>query len=73
MKIEIDKPLVPMFIADWIEQLYGQGFTSNDLLESLFARNYDLAELKIFKWFSENKYDFIIALIYGYEIESEGD
>ena len=69
MKIEIDKPLVPMFIADWIEQLYGQGFTSNDLLESLFARNYDIAELKIIKWFVDYKYDFIIALIYGYEIE----
>ena len=69
MKIEIDKPIVPSFIADWIEQLYGQGFTSNDLLESLFARNYDIAELKIFKWFADNKYDFITALIYGYEIE----
>ena len=69
MKIEIDKPIVPRYIADWIEQLYGQGFTSDDLLESLFARNYDIANLKIFKWFTENKYDFIIALIYGYEIE----
>ena len=69
MKIEIEKPIVPMYIADWIEQLYGQGFTSDDLLESLFARNYDIAEIKIFKWFADNKYDFIIALIYGYEIE----
>ena len=69
MKIEIDKPIVPMFISDWIEQLYGQGFTSDDLLESLFARNYDVVEIKIFKWFTENKYDFITALIYGYEIE----
>ena len=73
MKIEIDKPVVPSFVSDWIEQLYGQGFTSDDLLESLFARNYYIANLKIFKWFAENKYDFIIALIYGYEIESEGD
>ena len=48
MKIEIDKPLVPMFIADWIEQLYGQGFNSDDLLEALFARNYDIVDLKIF-------------------------
>ena len=69
MKILIDKPIVPMYVADWIEQLYGQGFNSDDLLESLFARNYDIAELKIFKWFADNKYDFITALIYGYEIE----
>ena len=69
IKIEIDKPVVPSFVSDWIEQLYGQGFTSDDLLESLFARNYDIAELKIFKWFADNKYDFITALIYGYEIE----
>ena len=62
MKIEIDKPVVPSFVSDWIEQLYGQGFTSDDLLESLFARNYHIANLKIFKWFAENKYDFIIAL-----------
>ena len=69
MKIEIEKPIVPMYIADWIEQLYGQGFTSDDLLESLFARNYDIAELKILKWFADNKYDFITALIYEYESE----
>ena len=69
MKIEIDKPVVPRFVADWIEQLYGQGFNSDDLLEALFTRNYDMAEFKIFRWFLENKNNFIIAVIYGYEIK----
>ncbi len=36
MKIEINKPVIPKFVADWIEQLYGQGFYSDDLLEALF-------------------------------------
>lgn len=68
MKIEIDQPVVPNFVADWIEQLRGQGFKSDDLLEALFARNYDIADLKIFRWFTNDKERAIIAILYGYDI-----
>ena len=71
MKIEIDKPVIPQFIADWIEQLYGQGFNSDDLLEVLFARNYNVAELRIFDWFVDDKERAIAAILYGYEVEKE--
>ena len=69
MKIEIEKPVIPQFVADWIEQLYGQGFNSDDLLESLFARNYNVAELRIFDWFVDDKERAVAAILYGYEIE----
>ena len=71
MKIEIEKPFIPQFVADWIEQLYGQGFDSDDLLEILFSRNYDIAELRIFDWFTNDKERAIVAILYGYEIEQE--
>ena len=71
MKIEIEKPVIPQFVADWIEQLYGQGFNSDDLLEAMFSRNYDVAELKIFRWFIDDKERAVIAVLYGYEIEQE--
>ena len=71
MKIEIDKPVVPRFVADWIEQLYGQGFNSDDLLEALFYRNYEVAELKIFEWFTDDKERAVTAILYGYEVEEE--
>lgn len=71
MKIEIDTPNVPKFVADWIEQLYGQGFNSEDLLEAVFLRNYDIAELKILKWFDNNKEKVVVAILYGYEVEQE--
>ena len=71
MKIEIEKPVIPQFVADWIEQLYGQGFNSDDLLESLFARNYNVAELRIFDWFVDDKERAVAAILYGYEVEEE--
>ena len=71
MKIEIDKPVVPKFVADWIEQLYGQGFNSDDLLEVLFARNYNFAELRIFDWFVDDKERSVAAILFGYEVEQE--
>ena len=71
MKIEIEKPVVPKFVADWIEQLYGQGFNSDDLLEVLFARNYNFAELRIFDWFVDDKERAVTAVLYGYEVEPE--
>ena len=69
MKIEIEKPVIPKFVADWIEQLYGQGFNSDDLLEALFSRNYEVAGLKIFEWFTDDKERAVTAILYGYEIE----
>ena len=71
MKIEIEKPVIPQFVADWIEQLYGQGFNSDDLLEVLFSRNYEVAELKIFDWFTDDKGRAVTAILYGYEVEEE--
>ena len=69
MKIEIEKPVIPQFVADWIEQLYGQGFDNDDLLEALFSRNYEVAELRIFEWFTDDKERAVTAILYGYEIE----
>ena len=71
MKIEIEKPVIPQFVADWIEQLYGQGFDSDDLLEILFSRNYEVAELRIFDWFTNDKERAIVAILYGYGIEQQ--
>ena len=71
MKIEIEKPFIPQFVADWIEQLYGQGFDSDDLLEILFSRNDDIAELRIFDWFTNDKERAVTAILYGYEVEEE--
>ena len=71
MKIEIDKPVIPQFVADWIEQLYGQGFDNDDLLEALFSRNYEVAELRIFEWFTDDKERAVAAILYGYEVEQE--
>ena len=71
MKIEIEKPVVPKFVADWIEQLYGQGFNSDDLLEVLFARNYNFAELRIFDWFVDDKERAVAAILFGYEVEQQ--
>ena len=71
MKIEIEKPVIPQFVADWIEQLYGQGLNSDDLLEALFSRNYEVAELKTFEWFTDDKERAVTAILYGYEVEEE--
>ena len=71
MKIEIEKPFIPQFVADWIEQLYGQGFNSDDLLEILFSRDDDIAELRIFDWFTNDKERAIVAILYGYEVEQQ--
>ena len=71
MKIEIEKPVIPKFVADWIEQLYGQGFDNDDLLEALFSRNYEVAELRIFEWFTDDKERAVTAILYGYEVEQE--
>ena len=71
MKIEIDKPVIPQFVTDWIEQLYGQGFDNDDLLEALFSRNYEVAELRIFEWFTDDKGRAVTAILYGYEVEEE--
>ena len=71
MKIEIQKPVIPQFVADWIEQLYGQWFNSDDLLEVLFSRNYEVAELKIFDCFTDDKERAVTAILYGYEVEQQ--
>ena len=71
MKIEIEKQFIPQFVADWIEQLYGQGFDSDDLLEILFSRDDDIAELRIFDWFTDDKEKAVTAILYGYEVEQE--
>ena len=71
MKIEIEKPFIPQFVADWIEQLYGQGFDSDDLLEILFSRNDDIAELRIFDWFTNDKERAIVAILHGYEVDQQ--
>ena len=66
---ELNKPVVPQFVADWIEESKSKGW---DLLASMSfvvsAKN-----KKVTKWFysGENKNIFALAWILGYEVEEE--
>lgn len=70
MKIEIDKPVIPQFVADWIESFYEEGGSKYDAMGSIFvySSKYDKA---VHDWYVNNKDDFITAVMYGYEVEQE--
>ncbi len=40
-------------------------------LKRYFSRNYNVAELRIFDWFADDKEKAVIAILYGYEVEKE--
>lgn len=70
MKIEIEKPVVPQFVSDWIESFYDEGGSKYDAIGSIFvySSKYDKT---VHDWYVNNKDDFITAIMYGYDIQKE--
>lgn len=71
MKIEIDKPVIPQFVADWIES-NSSGFNIRGILEDI--NGWDTPD--IINWCrkvdSELSYKTLVtAILYGYEVEQE--
>ena len=70
-----EKPVIPQFVADWIDahDLHG----NNPLreyrdLENDFNEGWtDEKDAAVYHWVNENPYAFIDALRYGYEVEKE--
>lgn len=70
MKIEIDKPVIPQFVADWIESLYDEGgseYTAIGIMLGFTSKN----DKPVHDWFVCNKDTFITAVMFGYEVEQE--
>lgn len=70
MKIEIEKPVIPQFVADWIESLYDEGgseYTAIGIMLGFTSKH----DKPVHDWFVYNKDTFINAVMYGYEIEQE--
>ena len=70
MKIEIEKPVIPQFVADWIESLYDEGgseYTAIGIMLGFTSKH----DKPVHDWFVYNKDTFITAVMYGYEIEQE--
>ena len=70
MKIEIDKPIIPKFVADWIESFYDEGGSKYDAIGSIFVYS-SKYEKAVHDWYVNNKDDFITAVMYGYNIKQE--
>lgn len=72
---ELEKVVIPKFVADWIDahDLHG----NNPLreyrdLESDFNEGWaDEKDAAVYHWVNKNPYAFIDALRYGYEVEKE--
>lgn len=67
MKIEIDKPVIPQFVADWIESLYDEGGSKYDAIGIMFEYS-SKHDKPIHDWYADNKDIFITAVMYGYDI-----
>lgn len=67
MKIEIDKPVIPQFVADWIEEAREERYIS-----TLFGKK---LSHEMYIWSAENTVEkeemVAIAFLYGYEVEKE--
>lgn len=70
MKIEIDKPVIPQFVADWIESLYDEGGSKYDAIGIMFEYS-SKHDKTVYDWYVDNKDTFITAVMHGYEIEQE--
>ena len=70
MKIEIEKPVIPQFVADWIESLYDEGGSEYAAIGIMlgFTSKHDKP---VHDWFVYNKDTFITAVMYGYEVEQQ--
>ena len=68
MKIEIEKPVIPQFVADWIESLYDEGgseYTAIGIMLGFTSKH----DKPVHDWFVCNKDTFITAVIFGYEVD----
>ena len=70
MKIEIDKPVIPQFVADWIESLYDEGGSKYDAIGIMFEYS-SKHDKPVHDWYVNNKSDFINAVMFGYEVEQQ--
>ena len=70
MKIEIEKPVIPQFVADWIESLYDEGGSEYTAIGIMFGFT-SKHDKPVHDWFVYNKDTFITAVIFGYEVEKE--
>ena len=70
MKIEIEKPVIPKFVADWIESFYDEGGSKYDAIGSIFVYS-SKYEKAVHDWYVNNKDDLITAVMYGYNIKQE--
>lgn len=70
MKIEIDKPVIPQFVADWIESLYDEGGNKYDAIGIMFEYS-SKRDKAVHDWYVDNKDAFIIAVMYDYDIQKE--
>ena len=70
MKIEIDKPVIPQFVADWLESLYDEGgseYTAIGIMLGFTSKH----DKPVHDWFVYNKDTFINAVMFGYEVEQQ--
>lgn len=74
---EPEKPVIPQFVADWIEYCK---FTHVDLQHALivgdvyfynYANQKDFSKLKAFLETENNQENFARAWLFGYEVEKE--
>lgn len=70
MKIEIEKPVIPKFVADYLCRAKVD-ITFMRVMELAKTRNELLKWKKEYDWISANDEIFATAWIYGYEVEKE--
>ena len=74
---ELNKPIVPQFVADWIEYCKGEGLTLLGSLDPIDKFGNSLAnsfkdDVKVcISWASRNSDVFVRAWLDGYEVEKE--
>ena len=70
MKIEIDKPVIPQFVADYLRRAKAD-ITFMRVFEIANTRNELPKWKKEYDWISANDEIFATAWIHGYEVEEE--
>ena len=70
MKIEIEKPVIPQFVADYLRRAKAD-ITFMRVMELANTRDERLKWEKEYDWISANDEIFATAWIYGYEVEKE--
>lgn len=72
MKVAIiEKPSIPQIVADWLESLYDEGGGWQSAIGIMFDCSGSYNDKPVYDWFKNNKDEFIIAAMYGYNIKQE--